>query len=386
MAITDLRRIPLRGSHRPHGSSWALTRGMLHALAPDPSSPGPLRGLEREAGFHLQAAHAVAFGGAPTALELLLGSLGLTPGAQVLIPALAPAWVPVAIQRAGLRPGFVDVAPDSLHMDPQRLEAAIGPATAAVLVAHTAGIPCDLDAIRRAAGRLPLLELFGMALGARWRSRPVGALTLAGVADLEAGQLSTFGGALVVTDDTPLTARLRGRLAGLSEPGTRAVASQLTRAHLDAVLAHPSAFTLLGWARPDRTTAEPMVPTALHPAQAEAARTAFAVLDAQLDTCRERAAELRWALPAEAWRQAVPDGALPVWSQLLVRSHDPQACTTAARRRGVQLDPCPLGDISDGACPHAARAAAECVALPCHRHLRPADLSRIGAAVKDWLI
>ena len=79
MAILRLRRIPSVGAHRPPGTSWALTRGALHAIAPDPAAPGPLRGLAQEAGFHLQARHVVPLGSASVALELLLTALESPP-------------------------------------------------------------------------------------------------------------------------------------------------------------------------------------------------------------------------------------------------------------------------------------------------------------------
>ncbi len=390
MARSRIRRVPASGIHRPHGTSWALTRGALHAVAPDPAAPGPLRGLEREAGFHLNARHAVAFGAAVPALELLLAALELTETKTVLFPALAPSWVPDAVRAAGLRPVPVDVHPHTLHLDPAALRAAAGSDSVAVLVSHTAGVPCDLDTLSATCQELdlPLIELFGQAVGARWRARPVGAWGRAGVACLDCGQLSAFGGALLASDDRALVSRLRATLAGQPEPTGWPTARSVALGHVRTVLAHPTAFGLLHRAIPHGAlTPEPgQGPPRLHPAQAEALRTALAQHEAQLDVCRERAAQLRWALPAGAWRQDVPEGALPAWSKLLVRSRDPQRCAAAAAGAGVELATAPLVDHSHGACPHAARAAAECIALPCHRRLGETDMERLVAAVEGWLI
>lgn len=392
MAPLRFRRIPSAGLHRPHGTSWALARGAIHAITPDPAAPGPVRGLEREAGFHLQAGHAVAFGSASAALELLLAAMALPAGAQVLLPAIAQPWVQAAVLAGGCTPVPVDVRPDTLHLDPAALQAAAGPTSAAVLVAHTAGVPCDLDALGSTCRslRLPLIELFGAAVGARWRCRPVGAHGHAGLAALDCGQLTAFGGALVVSDQDTLVSQLRQALAQHPEPPGWRVAGGIARAHLRALLAHPSAFGLLHRALPARAPASTHSSGSgsvrLHPAQAEATRTALAELEPHLDGCRERAAQLRYALPQQAWRQDVPDGALPAWSQLLVRSRDPQACAQAAHRQGVQLRTQVLSDLSQGRCPHAARAAAECVALPCHDGLRDTDIERVSAAVANWLI
>lgn len=387
MARSRFRRIPSAGIHRPHGSSWALARGVLHALAPDPAAPGPLRSVEREAGFHLQARHAVALGSGAIGLTALLESIALPTGGRVLLPALAPPWAPEAVREAGQVPVTVDVDPDSLHLDLGALQAAAAEPAAAVLVAHTAGVPCDLDATQACceALGLPLVELFGMAVGARWRARPVGAHATAGVAALDCGLLSAFGGALVVSDHAPLAGRLRASLAAAPEPSAWGVAGRVASGHLRALLAHPSAFTLLHRAAPS-LSAPPNAGARMHPAQAEALRTALAEQATHLDARRERAAELRWALPGECWRQSVPDGALPAWSQLLVRSDDHRACIEAARAVGVQLDRAPLTDLSDGRCPHAAHAAATCLGLPCHPGVRTGDIQRVSAAVEGWLV
>jgi hypothetical protein len=213
-------------------------------------------------------------------------------------------------------------------------------------------------------------------------------LAQAGVAALGGGQISAFGGALLASDDHGLTLRLRGAVDALPAPPPLQVAGRVSAGHLRALLSHPSAFGLLGWATPAALlqTQDDSSYARLHPAQAEALRVALATMSGHLSTCRERAAQLRWTLPTDAWRQDVPDGALPSWSRLLVRSRDPMACAAAARSVGVNLGLDVLHDLSDGCCPHAARAAAECVALPCHRHMRDKDIERVTKAVEGWLL
>jgi len=387
VATHRFRRIPNSGAHRPHGSSWALLRGALHAFAPDPAAPGPIRGLEQEAGFHLHSRHAVAFGSAHHGLEHTLRALALPSGSTVLLPAIAQAWVHDAVRAAGLAPMLVDIHPDTLHMDLDALQAAKAPNAAAVLVEHTAGVPCDLDATRATCDALglPMIELFGMAVGGRWRAQPVGSHGRAGVADLDCGLLTAFGGCLVTSEDGALTSRLRASLEGQPEPPALAVAGRIGQGQLRALAARPIAFGLLHRGLPLADTPG-TGNVRMHPAQAEALRTALALHEAHLDRCRERAAQLRWALGQGVWRQDVPDGALPAWSQLIVRSHDPAGCAQAALDAGIQLGQGPLTVPSDSGCPHAARAAAECIALPCHAGMNDADAERVIAATKSWLI
>jgi hypothetical protein len=390
MRATTIRRITLTAAHWPTGTTWALARGLRQAAVPDPSSPGPVRGFEQEAAFHLGARHAVSFGSAPAALTGLLAALALPAGADLALPALAAPWVLQTVRDAGLTPRLLDVREDTLHLDP----AAIPAGVAAVLVQHTAGVPADLDALGTACAErgVPLIEDFGPAVGARWKSRPVGAIGRAGVARLDDSRaVSAFGGALVCTEADDLDARLRAAPPG--RPTGRGIATRIAAGHLRILRSWPRAAAFVpaagarGAGRAERWllgSAEARA-TALHPAQAEAGRNGLFALQGYLDGVREAAATLRYGLPAGAWRQAVPDGALPVWSRLLVRCEDPAGCARAAARAGVEVEPAPLVDLSDGACPEAARAARECAALPCHPRLSGEDLARVLEVVAGWV-
>lgn len=51
----------------------------------------------------------------------------------------------------GIKPVFVDIDPDTLNIDPRRIEAAITPQTTAILPVHVYGRPCDVKAIQNIA-------------------------------------------------------------------------------------------------------------------------------------------------------------------------------------------------------------------------------------------
>lgn len=63
----------------------------------------------------------------------------------------------------GLRPVFVDVDPETLNMDPDRIERAITPATTAIMPVHCYGHPCDVAAIQRIADRHGLKVIYDAA-------------------------------------------------------------------------------------------------------------------------------------------------------------------------------------------------------------------------------
>lgn len=63
----------------------------------------------------------------------------------------------------GLKPVFVDIDPETLNMDPRKIEAAITPATTAIMPVHCYGHPCDVDAIRRIADNHGLRVIYDAA-------------------------------------------------------------------------------------------------------------------------------------------------------------------------------------------------------------------------------
>ncbi len=87
------------------------------------------------------------------ALMMALRLGDLRPGAEVITSPLSfPATVQ-AIEWCGFKPVFADVEPDYLTLDPQAVEAAISPRTAAILPVHLLGVPCDLGALADVAGK-----------------------------------------------------------------------------------------------------------------------------------------------------------------------------------------------------------------------------------------
>jgi dTDP-4-amino-4,6-dideoxygalactose transaminase len=63
----------------------------------------------------------------------------------------------------GIKPVFVDIQPDSLNIDPKKIEAAITPQTTAILAVHCYGHPCDVDAIQRIADTYNLKVIYDAA-------------------------------------------------------------------------------------------------------------------------------------------------------------------------------------------------------------------------------
>ncbi len=62
-----------------------------------------------------------------------------------------------------IKPVFVDIDPNTLNLDPAKIEAAITPETTAILPVHCYGHPCDVEAIQEIADRYNLKVIYDAA-------------------------------------------------------------------------------------------------------------------------------------------------------------------------------------------------------------------------------
>jgi CDP-6-deoxy-D-xylo-4-hexulose-3-dehydrase len=136
-----------------------------------------------------------------------LGERRLRPGDEVITVAAGfPSTVAPIVQN-GLVPVFVDVRLDDYNADPDQLRAAVSPRTRAIMLAHTLGVPFDLDAVMELVEQhdLWLVEDNCDALGSRYRGRLTGTFGhLATSSFYPAHHITTGEGGMVVTGDEEL--------------------------------------------------------------------------------------------------------------------------------------------------------------------------------------
>ena len=63
----------------------------------------------------------------------------------------------------GIKPVFVDIDPNTLNLDPAKIEAAITPQTTAIMPVHCYGHPCNVDAIQKIADNYNLKVIYDAA-------------------------------------------------------------------------------------------------------------------------------------------------------------------------------------------------------------------------------
>lgn len=174
---------------------------------------GPeLAAFEREFAACCGASHAVGVSSWTAGAFLVLHSLGLGPGDEVLVPSYTFIATVNVIAHCGAKPVFVDIDPWTWNIDPADLEEKIGPCTRFVLPVDQLGLPCDMDTINQIGQRhgLTVIDDAACALGSSNRGRPVGSLCPVTVFSLHARKIVTTGeGGVIVTGDGELAGRLR---------------------------------------------------------------------------------------------------------------------------------------------------------------------------------
>jgi CDP-6-deoxy-D-xylo-4-hexulose-3-dehydrase len=141
-----------------------------------------------------------------------LGTRRLKPGDEVVTVAAAFPTTVAPILQNNLVPVFVDVNLGDYTADPDQLRAAIGPRTRAIMMAHTLGVPFDLDLVAELAAKhdLWVIEDNCDALGSRYRDRLTGTFGhLATMSFYPAHHITMGEGGCVVTNDDQLAAIAR---------------------------------------------------------------------------------------------------------------------------------------------------------------------------------
>jgi len=178
--------------------------------------------LERELASFCGAGDAVGCASGTDALWLALVAAGVQPGDQVLTTPFSFFASASAIARAGARPVFADIDPQTFNLDPARVESFLRSGRRdklrALLPVHLYGQCADMTHLGDLAEEfhLTLIEDAAQAIGARWESKPGKANRAGSMGQCAAfsfyptKNLSAYGDAgLLTTNDPEIGAHLR---------------------------------------------------------------------------------------------------------------------------------------------------------------------------------
>ena len=185
---------------------------------------GPkMQAFEAALSKHCGGRNVRAFNSGTATLEVALRLAKVGAGDTVITTPLT--WVATAnvILEVGATPIFVDVDPVTRNIDLNQLEAAITPATKAIIPVDLAGLPVDRDRLYAIANKhgVRVIEDAAQSFGASWNGQPIGTSFGKGSDFVSFSfhankNLTTSeGGALVLPDDIDPALCERLRLQGM---------------------------------------------------------------------------------------------------------------------------------------------------------------------------
>jgi dTDP-4-amino-4,6-dideoxygalactose transaminase len=204
--------LDLAAEHREIGDE--LSAALQKVVASGRFILGPEgEALEKEVAAYLGVAHAVAVANGTDALHLAVRAAGIGPGDEVITPSFTFIATAEAAAYVGARVVFADIDPATYNLDPASVEAALTPATRAIIAVHLYGQCADLAALSAICKRrnLVLIEDCAQAIGADFDGRRAGAWGALGCFSFyPTKNLGAYGDAgMVTTNDAKLAQAVR---------------------------------------------------------------------------------------------------------------------------------------------------------------------------------
>ena len=162
---------------------------------------------------------AAAVNNVSSAIKIALDIVGVNPGDDVITTAQTCTWTNHPILEQFAKPVFADVQYETGNIDPNDIEKRITKKTKAIIVAHWAGYPADMDEINKISKKhnIPVIADASDALGAKYKNKPIGTLSdftcfsFQAVKQVTAGE----GGILAVSDKKDFESAIRRRWYGI---------------------------------------------------------------------------------------------------------------------------------------------------------------------------
>lgn len=178
----------------------------------DPASFPETRAFEAALCTCFGVREAIAVSSGTAALHCALAALGIGPGDEVLVPALAVIMSIVPVLYVGATPVFVDSAPGRIDFDYEDLERKITPRTKAILPVYLWGTTYTMPRLMEVATQygLMVVEDACQAHGSTWDGRALGIWGKAGCFSMRDGKLIATGeGGFLLTNDPHIAAFCR---------------------------------------------------------------------------------------------------------------------------------------------------------------------------------
>ena len=121
----------------------------------------------------------VATGAGTDALHISYILAGLKAGDEVIAPVFTCTATNIPFLYMGVKIKFADVDPLTMNISVDSIKKLITPKTKAIICMHYAGLPCNMDELKKIASKnkIPIIEDAAHALGAMYNNQPIGSIS-----------------------------------------------------------------------------------------------------------------------------------------------------------------------------------------------------------------
>jgi dTDP-4-amino-4,6-dideoxygalactose transaminase len=346
---------PIIGDDERAAVDKVLQSGML-------AQGSEVKGFEDEFSEIVANRHCIAVNSGTSALHMAFVAAGIRQGDEVIVPSFTFAATANAVRLAGATPVFADVEQDYFNLSPSAVEAAITPRTRAIMPVHLYGHPAAMTELTAICQRnnLLLFEDAAQAHAASLNGTPVGAFGVAGSFSFYPTKNMTSGeGGMITTGCDHIARQLRLlRNQGMERRYENEVIGFNTRmTDIHASIGRVQLKKLAGWTE-----------------------------------TRQRNASFFSNNISGVITPPTADNAVHVFHQYTIRvvEQDRDRFAEELAKRGVGSGvyyPTPVHRLPSFGLstdlPVTEQVARECLSLPVHPSLTPADLESIVSAVND---
>ncbi len=180
-------------------------KAVLEVLKTPNLSLGPkVKEFEDNLAKYIGVKYAIAVNSGTSGLHLIIKSLNLKKGDEVITTPFSFISSSNCILYEGAKPIFVDIEEKSLNIDPEKIEKAITKKTKAILAVDVFGHPAQWDKLKKIAKKhnLYLIEDSAESLGSEYKGKKCGSFGEAGIFSFYPNkQITTGEGGMIVTND-----------------------------------------------------------------------------------------------------------------------------------------------------------------------------------------
>lgn len=322
--------------------------------------------LERKIADYHGVQEAIGVASGTDALHLSIEALDIGEGDEVITTPFTFFATVEAILYAGAIPVFVDIEPETFNIDVTRIEEKITKRTKAILPVHLFGHPCDLEEIKKIAGRykLKVIEDCAQAFGAAINEKRVGSFGNVGCFSFYPSKnLGGYGdGGMIILNDSDVAGVIR-RLRNHGSKGSYRHETVGFNSRLDEL-------------------------------QAGILLVKFRHIDEYSRKRRQNAALYSELLSDKVKCPIEKDGAYHVFHQYTIMSEKRDEIQKKLKENGISsviYYPVPLHlqealrflDYKEGDFPVAERAAREVLSLPMYPELEKSTIIKIAEVIKE---